>query len=310
MNNSLTTAKPPAKKGLFIPLTPPPVTFAKEAVPDWMALVLYELVSSRSYPVVHIDSFPRIKRSLGLSYDDLDIATGGPSLTDGYVIYPNEFGNEQKLLDNYLQTYADDNLPAQQYKTFEKSMRATIHVLCVGEKSKGKKMNLDYIPAPPADVRFYSSLVYLHSKNLLDIILPDCLQVETNGRVSSVVITLKVSARSMASRVLPPPPDALYDGLELFLDEKKLVYQNNVSPGLQSERPMCKILAYMMQHPSPVALKKLRTQFSIATTKNDPEARGKIDNFIYRVNLRLYKVKFPQKLCITAKKICWKDVDI
>ena len=125
-----------------------------------------------------------------------------------------------------------------------------------------------------------------------------------------VVVELKVSARSMASRVLPPPPDALYDGLKLFLDEKKLVYRGNVSQRLQSERPMCKILDYMMRHPTPLSLKRAQKQFGIATTKNDPEARGKIDNFLYRANSRLHKVKFPQRLCITAKKICWKNVDI
>lgn len=311
MNNSLKTAKPSNKKGLFVPLLPSPVTFEQEAVPDWMALVLYDLVSSEfTYPIVHIKSFPKINRSLGLVYVDLESATEDPAAHDEYLIYPKTDGTEKKLLEDYLQTYESDKLPARQYKIFEKSMRDTIDVLCKGEERKGKKMDLDHILAPTTDVRFYSSLVYLWKRDLLDIDLPCCFQVRSNGTVANIEINLKVSARAMASRVLPPPPDAVYNGLKLFLDEKKLVYQGNVSQRLQSERPMCKILAYMMQHSSPVSLKKVRTKFSIVTTKNDPEARGKIDNFIYRANLRLHKVKFPQRLCITAKKICWKDVDI
>lgn len=245
-----------------------------------------------------------------MNLDDLASALEDSSLANQYVVYSNELGKEQKLLEDYLQMYEAGKLPVKQYKTFEKSMRATRDVLCTGEKLKGKAMGLDYIPAPDSDVRFYSSLVYLWRRNLLNIVLPDILQVGADGTVADVVIELKVSARAMASRVLPPPPDASYDGLELFLDEKKLVYQSNVSHRLQSERPMCKILTYMMQHPAPVSLKQVRTKFAIATTKNDPAARGKIDNFIYRANLRLHKVKFPQKLCITEKKIHWKDDDI
>lgn len=311
LKHSLTTARLSNKAGLFVPLTPPPVTFQQAAVPDWMALVLCHLVlSSNSYPTVRIKPFPKINQALGLCYDELEFALEDPSAVDEYTIYPKVSVNEQKLLDDYLQTYAADKLPVGQYKIFEKSMRATIDILCEGEKSKGKKMSLDYVSAPTSDVRFYSSLVYLWRQGLLNIEIPNLLQVQGNGTVVNVVVELKVSARSMASRVLPPPPDALYDGLKLFLDEKKLVYRGNVSQRLQSERPMCKILDYMMRHPTPLSLKRAQKQFGIATTKNDPEARGKIDNFLYRANSRLHKVKFPQRLCITAKKICWKNVDI
>ena len=310
LRNFSQPAKPSNKKGQLVRMSPAPLPFKTAQLPDWVALVLFDLVSSpKTSPVVYIKSFPKLSCSLGLSYDELESALADSSLADQYIVYSNELGKEQKLLEDYLQKYEAGKLPVQQYKTFEKSMRATIDVLCTGEKIKGKAMGLDYIPAPASDVRFYSSLVYLWRQKLLNIVLPSILQVGEVGTVADVEIKLKVSAQSMASRVLPPPPDASYDGLELFLDEKKLIYQGNTSHRLQSERPMCKILKYMMQHPAPVSLKQMRTKFAITTTKNDPAARGKIDNFIYRANLRLHKVKFPQRLCITEKKICWKDVD-
>ena len=307
---SLKPAKPSNKKGLFVPKHPSIPTFETEKLPDWVALVLYDLViDPQQVPIVHVTPLPEMLASLGFVCNNLQNELEDDDLEDLYSIYVSK-GQERASLEKYLQTYTANLLPVQHYKTFEKSLAATIKTLTVAEQIKGRKFGLDGITLPATDVRFYSDLVYLCHNNLIELILPTYLLVDKTGKIADVVVRLKVSAKSLASRVLPPPPDALYNDLQLFLDEKLLEYHGNKSPRMQTERPMCKILEYMMNHPTPLSLKKVRTKFGIVTTKSDPEARTKIDNFIFRVNLRLRKVKFPQELGMTAKKICWKSASI
>lgn len=294
---------------MFVPKNPPLPTLETAKLPDWVALVLYELVNTPTIPVVQINSLPELETSLGFVCSSLQDGLEDDSKKDQYTIHVRG-GQERALLDGYLQTYADDRLPVQYYKTFERSMTATIRILTAAEKTKGRKFGLDGVTQPAADVRFYTDLVYLWNKKLLELELPKHLLVTDGGRVPDITVELNVSAKSLASRVLPPPPDALYDDLKLFLDEKLLEYHGNKEFRMQTERPMCKILEYMMKHPAPLSLKKARTKFGIVTTKNDLEARGKIDNFLYRINVRLRRLKFPQELGITAREICWKRADI
>lgn len=303
---SLKTAKLSNKKGLFVPKNPPQPTFETAKLPDWIALVLCDLVNDPKHvPVLHVNPLPQLPAALGFVCNNLQDVLEDDDLKEQYSVYVYQ-GKERSLLDEYLQAYAANRLPTQHYKTFEKSLAATIKILTTAEQTKGRKFGLDGITLPASDVRFYSDLVYLCDKNLIELILPALWVVNKTGKIADVTVRLKVSAKSLASRVLPPPPDALYDDLQLFLDEKLLEYHGNKSPRMQTERPMCKILEYMMKHPQPVSLRTIRNKFGIVTTKNDPEARDKIDNFIFRVNLRLWRVKFPQQLGITAKKICWK----
>ena len=306
--NSLKTVKPSNKKSLFVPKNPPLPTLETAKLPDWVALVLYELVNTPTIPVVQINSLPKLEASLGFACSSLQDELEDYSKKDQYTIHIRG-GQERALLDEYVRTYIDDRLPTQHYKTFEKSLAATIQFLKDAEQNKGYQFGLDGLDKPPADVRFYSDLVYLQQKGMIELENPPILRIDSGGYVAEVKVKLKVPAEDIATQLLPPEPDCQYLGLHCFVNQKKFVYNGKEYTVRSMESKWVKLLRHMMGHKTRFPWTKAVAILEIKKKFDDANGKKALENIIYNsVNGHLNKWNFPQELGFTAKHIVWQDV--
>ena len=292
---------------MFVPKNPPLPTLGTAKLPDWVALVLYELVNTSTIPVVQTNSLPELEVSLGFVCSSLQDGLEDGSKKDQYTIHVRG-GQERTLLDEYLKAYTNNCLPVQNYKTFTKSLAATIQFLKDAEENKGNIFSLDGLPKPSDDVRFYSDLVYLQQKGIIELENPDILHIDSVGYVAGIKVTLKVPTEDLEAKLLPPEPDCQYLGLQCFVNQKKFVCNGTEYAVRNMEFKWARLLRYMMEHKTRFPWTKAVGMLKIKKKSNDANGKKALENIIYySVNRNLNKWDFSQELGLTAKNIVWRD---
>lgn len=307
---SLTTVKPSNNKGLFIPLVPQFLTFETAKLPDWIALVLFDLVQyPRRVPSLCLPVLPEDLNNMPVFhvYYATDVLEEDAP-ENVCFIYVDE-GEEQNLLDLYLQAYREDSLPVQHYKTFEKSLRATLDFLQQAENDKGSKFGLDGLPPHPKDVRFYSDLVYLHQRGMLELKTPDLFMISSPCCVPEVEVQLKMSVSEMEEALLPHEPDCQYRKLQFFAASGKFVYGAKEYKVHNMNSKWVQLLLHMMQHkvrfPWSQAVKMLKIQ----KKAKDSDGKKALESILREsANTHLRQLGFPQQLGLTEKNVVWKDL--
>ncbi|WP_458401450.1 hypothetical protein [Candidatus Avelusimicrobium sp.] len=283
---------------------PTPRLFETVPLPQWFVLLLWELVHDpESMPGVQIEHMPpELKESHGVSINEMG---KGPER----VCYVRISGNyEADWLKLYLQAYTENRLPVQHYKTFEKSIRATIDFLKAAEQSKGHQFGLDGLNRPLADLRFYSDLVYLQQKGMIELESPDVLCVDSSGYIKDIKVILKIPAEDIAQALLPPVPDCQYRNLQYFENQRKFVYRGMEYIVQDTGKKWVKLLVLMMKHKTRYPWTQVVKDVGIQKQASD-NGKGALENVIHKsVNEHLHKWGFSQELGLSRKHVVWKDV--
>ena len=245
---------------------------------------------------------PELKEENGVSITE----TGKGPKREVYISVSG--GYEADWLKLYLQAYEDNRLPVEHYKTFEKSLQTTIDFLKNAEQNKGYQFGLDGLNRPLADSRFYSDLVYLQQKGMIELTSPEFLCVDSSGYIKDVKVLLKMPAEDIAQALLPPVPDCQYMNLQYFENQRKFVYQGRECLVRDTGKKWVKLLVLMMKHKTRSPWTKMVKDVGIKKQASD-NGKAALESVIREsVNEHLRKLGFPKELGFSDKHVMWKDV--
>ena len=213
----------------------------------------------------------------------------------------------QKLLDRYLDAYKHDRIPVEHYKTFAKSIKSSIAFLKAMDEEKGRRFTVDReLPCyPPKDVRLFTDLVYLQQEGYIELPQVEHFMIR-DEYVDSLEVKMLTDAGSMEAVFVAPTPDAEHLGLQLYIDEKELVYQNETVSNLRVTTKACKLLEHMMLNKVPFPLEDACKLVDIEKNVNDKTGRTRMENVVNTVNTHLRDVKFTHELGFASNAIVWK----
>ncbi len=124
--------------------------------------------------------------------------------------------------------------------------------------------------------------------------------------VDALEVNMLTDAGSMEAVFIAPTPDAEHLGLQLYIDEKELVYQNETVSNLRVTTKACKLLEHMMLNKVPFPLEDACKLVDIEKNISDKTGRTRMENVVNTVNTHLRDIKFTHELGFASNAIVWK----